>query len=351
MMLPALLAVTLAAGAAGEMRAAGRPEQIAEGVYTIIHPDATENWPNGNTTIIIGSHSALVVDSGYLPATARGDIQALRALTDKPVRFLVNTHWHYDHTNGNAEYRRAFPDVQIVAHRETRRLLDANARRYARTASDGASAAQLGALRKLLAESRTTSGAPLSDPQRAEVQQRIAAFELEASELGAFRYEPPSMLFDTEIAVDLGGREVRIVHVGRGNTPGDTVVFLPKERVVIAGDLLVAPVPFCYYSFPREWVQTLARVRELDATVVVPGHGDVQRDWAYLDSVAELLRYVIAAVERSPGRTSDEVRRGIDLTAFRDRMAGQNPVLRETFEQSVVKALVERTFLSVRGGA
>ena len=85
--------------------AAQAPTKIADGLYVIIHKDATADWPQGNTTLVIGDSAVLVVDSGYLPSTARADIAAIRALTPVPVRYLVNTHWHYDHHNGNAVTR------------------------------------------------------------------------------------------------------------------------------------------------------------------------------------------------------------------------------------------------------
>src|SRR5687767_2556052 len=92
------------------------PEKLAEGVYAIIHPDATPDWPNGNTLVVVGERGVLVLDANYLPSAARADIAAIRKLTKAPVRWLVNSHWHYDHNNGNAEYRKAFPSVEIVAH-------------------------------------------------------------------------------------------------------------------------------------------------------------------------------------------------------------------------------------------
>ena len=278
---------------------------IADGVYAILHPDANANWPNGNTAVIVGSRSVLVVDSNYLPSAARGDIEIIRSLTAKPVQFLVNTHWHYDHNNGNAEYRKAFPLVRIVAHRETRRLMDANSRRHAAT----------------------------------------------APELAGFQYEPPDTSFDTALTLDLGGREVRVANFGRGNTPGDAVVFLPAEQVLITGDLVVAPVPYCYNSYPLDWLHALASLKDLHAATIVPGHGTVQHDYRYIDRVSALLESVIAQVQRSPGRTVDAIRKDVDLTRFREQFAGDDPERGELFDDSVGRALLERIVLTVRGGA
>lgn len=96
---------------------------VAPGVYMIRHKDAPNGIPNGNTEVIIGEREVLVVDSCYLASEAKQDIAQIRAWTDKPVRYLVNTHWHNDHTMGNTTYAAAFPDVSIVAHSETRTMM------------------------------------------------------------------------------------------------------------------------------------------------------------------------------------------------------------------------------------
>src|SRR5262245_41869993 len=97
--------------------------QIAPGVYVIRHEDAPDAFPQSNTTVVIGEREVLVVDSCYLPSSARKDIAQIRQWTDKPVRYLVNTHWHYDHTMGNGAYKDAFPALSIVAHSETRKQI------------------------------------------------------------------------------------------------------------------------------------------------------------------------------------------------------------------------------------
>src|SRR4051812_26432543 len=83
--------------------------KVAEGVYVIRHPDAPDGFPQGNTTVVVGTKAVLVVDSCLLPSSARRDIEQIREWTKKPVTYLVNTHWHFDHTLGNATYAEAFP--------------------------------------------------------------------------------------------------------------------------------------------------------------------------------------------------------------------------------------------------
>src|SRR5215213_7649800 len=98
--------------------------KLAEGVYVIRHKDAPDGFPQGNTTVIIGDREVFVVDSCYLPSSAREDIAQIRQWTNKPVSYLLNTHWHYDHTMGNGTYAEAFPQLAIVAHIETRKQME-----------------------------------------------------------------------------------------------------------------------------------------------------------------------------------------------------------------------------------
>src|SRR5262249_52517023 len=88
--------------------------KLAEGIWEIRHPDAPDGFPQSNTTVIIGEKSVLVVDSCLLPSTAKQDVGQIRTWTNKPVTYLVNTHWHFDHTLGNATYAAAWPNIQII---------------------------------------------------------------------------------------------------------------------------------------------------------------------------------------------------------------------------------------------
>ena len=97
---------------------------LAEGVYEIQHKDALDGSASGNTTVIIGDRQVLVVDSCFLPSAAREDIAQIRQWTDKPVAFVLNTHFHNDHNLGNRAYMDTFPSLTIIAHAETKKDMD-----------------------------------------------------------------------------------------------------------------------------------------------------------------------------------------------------------------------------------
>jgi cyclase len=99
-------------------------ERLAAGVYAFIAPDSKTPYFNGNTLVVIGDDGVLVVDSGDALSATRQTIAAIKRLTPLPVRYLVNTHWHWDHTLGNGEYQAAFPAVTIISTSATRALMD-----------------------------------------------------------------------------------------------------------------------------------------------------------------------------------------------------------------------------------
>ena len=98
--------------------------KLADGVYAIQHQYFNDGNPSGNTTVIIGEREVFVVDSCYLPSLAREDIAQIRQWTNKPVAYLLNTHFHNDHNNGNKAYLDAFPSLAIVAQEQTKRDMD-----------------------------------------------------------------------------------------------------------------------------------------------------------------------------------------------------------------------------------
>jgi glyoxylase-like metal-dependent hydrolase (beta-lactamase superfamily II) len=311
--------------------------KIADGVYVIIHQDAVlAGWPQGNTTIIIGDREVFVVDACFLTGSAKEDIAEIKHLTSKPVRYLLNTHFHIDHNAGNSAYMEAFPGLEIIAHTETRRFMDDANPSFAANAADpnGRPAAViLPALKKQLESGKGDDGKPLSAEDKAMLPQQIADVENEIADYRTFKYQSPTLTFDHELTLDIGNREVQVKHLGRGNTPGDALVYLPKERVLITGDLLTWPIPYMRMSFPREWVEVLRTMSRMDADIIVPGHGALLRDKTYMNEVIALLDSAIKQVHEQAATVGFDSRTKVpkveglhvDLESFRKRMTGDDP--------------------------
>jgi len=310
---------------------------VAPGIYVIRHADGPDGNPQGNTTVIVGGRTVLVVDSGYLPSSAREDIAQIKRWTDKPVTWLVNTHWHPDHVRGNFEYRKAFPTIAIVAQHETVAL----GRNY-----EGGNLerrpARLAALRASFQSGKAADGKRLSSKDLAELRETLAGSDRVDEELrGDFRQELADVTFDSEMNIDLGDRQVQIRHTGAGDTLGDAWIYLPAEHLLVAGDLLDHPVPYFFAGFPPGVLKTLRQLELLDVSAIVPGHGDVLHDKAYLRSVIRLLDSIITQVnaeivrEGSLSAQLEKVRAAIDTSAYRREFAGDDAGSQEYFDESI----------------
>jgi cyclase len=307
--------------------------QVAAGIYSIRHADAPDSNPQGNTTVIIGERSVLVVDSAYLPSSAAEDIAQIRRWTDKPVRYVLNTHWHPDHQRGNSVYVDAFPDVAIVAHPETVKLM---------AAYDAANRDRYPKRVQAMKESLQTK-------PDAELQKTVEGRSRVVAELERSRLQLPTLTFDSELTLDLGNRIVEIRHTGIGDTRGDAWAYVTNEQVLVTGDLLAAPVPYFFAGYPEGVARTLRRLLELDIKAIVPGHGDVMHDKAYMLAVVEMVEAIIGQVNAAIVRIGslsarlEDVRPQIDVTQYRRRFAGDDPNNQEYFDESI-EGLIKGAF-------
>lgn len=325
--------------------------ELAPGIHAIRHKDATADWPSGNSLVVEGEREVLVVDSGVLPSAAREDIAQIKQWTDKPVRWLVNTHWHIDHNAGNRSYLEAFPGLAIVAQRATQAMMNEyNPGVPARFVA--AYRKQLEALNRQVESGKGEDGKTLTPAAREAASDAASQLADFVGEYEDFRYQGPTLVFDKRLTIDLGGRTVELLFLGRGNTQGDAVVWLPKERILAAGDLLDAPVPYMLGGYPSEWAETLGAVIKLDAAQTLPGHGPVLQGSAHAADVKALLESAIRQVHaeiarRGSGARLEDVQKAVDLREFRSRMSGGDAGIAAFFDE-MAASLVRNVFNEAR---
>ena len=347
-------AASPAAAVVAARDATARMERIADGVYAIIHDRATEDWPHGNTGVVVGDDGVLVVDATFYPSRARADIALIRQVTNKPVRYLVNTHWHGDHTHGNGAYRDAFPGIAIVGARPNRAFIELNLARYPRgaTAPGSTTRAALARLEERLASGSDSAGRRLSPAEQGALAVNVRERKTQLEELAAVAVAPPDLLFDRELTLTLGRRRrVVLRDWDRANSPHDVTAYLPDERVLFAGDILVHPVPYAMASHPVPWIDVLRQVEALPVAAVVPGHGPVLRDHGYTRQVRELFEAAAARVTAllREGKTNEQAQREVRLDDFRARFVGTDADAGDLWDYSIQNALIERTIQCVTG--
>ena len=311
-------------------------EQVAPGVYF-----ATGKGPvnvGSNAMVVVNEDDVLVVDSHITPDAARELISSVATLTDKPIHYLVNTHFHFDHAHGN----QSFPEgVEIIGHEYSRQRLLGDVLReptYSVIGSQESQKTQIAALEQQVSEA--------TGDEKASLEAQLATLKRHTEALGEFQATPPNTTLVRKLTLHRGAREIQMHHLGRGHTGGDVVVFLPAEKVVFTGDLLLAGAPYLGDSFTEEFVETLEKLKGLDFEMILPGHGAVVRDRAHIDFTQEYLRKYWGGVKaaHAKGLSIDEAAEQVDMAGYEDFAAFQ-------FTRPEVRKLeVSRMYHLLNGG-
>jgi cyclase len=285
-------------------------EKIGEGVY---YATATGSMVTGsNNVAIVGSRDVLVVDTGTTPAAARAFMEDLKHVTPLRVRYVVNTHFHYDHTDGNQVYA---GKADIIAHdfvKQAIQTFDVLHREPYQTSQLVNVPRRIDDLKRQIAGASDTT-------TRQMLQQQLKVAEDGFEQLKEIKPTPPSVTYSTKKVLDLGGREVQLLFLGRGHTNGDTVVFLPKERIVCTGDLMESQIAYMGDAQFGEWVTTLDALKRLDFDTDLPGHGLPFKGKELITAFQGYLRDLMkqAADLRKQGVAADAAAQRVDLTAYR----------------------------------
>ena len=282
-------------------------EKIADGVY--YGTSKSLRATGGNHTIIVGDRDVFLVDAGATPAAGRALLEDMKLITDKPVRWVVNTHFHWDHTNANSIFG---PEVEIIGHEYVRHAiadLDVLHREPFLTAMANMPI-QVDALKKQIGDEK--------DPaKRADLEKQLAAKQADWDEFKVLKPTPPNVSYTSKMTVYQGQREIQLLFLGRGHTPGDTVVYLPKERIVCSGDLMETQPAYMGDAIFDEWLKTLDALKEMNFDTVLPGHGvpfhDKSLITAYQSYLTDLMSQVAAL--RKQGVSADDAAKKVDMTS------------------------------------
>lgn len=324
--------------------------RLAEGVYAMTRPNVPDRFGDSNNLVIINDSDVVVVDANLTAGSARLVIAEIRKLTTKPVRYVITTHWHDDHHIGNEAFAAAYPGVDFIAHANTRTDVDSQV--IATNAQTVAGMqAQLKQYEGVLAAGKRSNGAPLTDADRARFTQLVADLRSTVGQREHAHFILPTITFTDSLVLYRGARRIELRFLGRGNTRGDIVVYLPRERVLATGDLVVSPIPYSYGSYLGDWIQTLGALQRFDATQIMPGHGDVMHDMNYVGMVRELLGAILTQMKGAVAKGMDleAARKAIDLTALRARFTGGDKLLESAFDAFLFQPATERAFLEASG--
>jgi cyclase len=280
---------------------------VADGVYAAIAKPAYK--VNCNAAIILLDDAVLVVDTHSKPSAARALIEQIKKITDKPVRYVVNTHFHWDHYQGNQAYPSSWPaGVEIISSEATRANIEQ--RGIPRVKHEIVTMPQ--EIDKLKSDLDKASDLGQKEQLRANLLQA----ETYLAELKSMQVTLPGMTFDHSLILHRPSKTVEILWLGNAHTNGDVFVYLPREKVLVTGDALHGWTPYMGDSYPFDWIQTLDAAEKLDFDQVIGGHGDVMRGKERFDLWKRYFRDLMeeAAQAYARGASLEDAEKGVSKT-------------------------------------
>lgn len=344
-----LLQSSLAASVAGPFEHELR--MISDDVFVAVRPNVNRLPVTGNITFIINRDDVVVVDSGGTPAAAEDAIGLLRTKTDLPVTAVINTHWHGDHHLGNSAWLAQWPDVEFIAHAGTDAAMRGEPMSYLKQQTPESLRAAGETFAARVETGLDGEGKPLSETERGYYREAHQDLPLIAEQMAVTHMVLPTRTFENQLVLDRPGRRIEIRHLGRGNTDGDAIVYLPDDGVVITGDLVVMPVPYGFYSYPGDWIETLGRIKALEWSTLVPGHGEPQQDAQYLDTLVMLLettRRQVAAGARA-GKSLEQIRAEMDFGAAGERIVAGDALRARLFRSFWIMPITRSAWKEAHG--
>jgi glyoxylase-like metal-dependent hydrolase (beta-lactamase superfamily II) len=229
------------------VNASAQPQGLDHGVEWLAGGFVPGAQPDGNSVLIDAPDGWIVIDSGRHPAHAQAVLERIRA-SGKPLRAIINTHWHLDHIGGNRALKTAFPQAQLIA-------------------SDAIVAARSG----FLADYRGQLAAELAKPSTTDAQR--AAHQREITVIDDTAASTPDVRVSELVPMLIAGRGLSLGLERGAVTGGDVWVYDATSQVLAAGDLITLPAPLLDTACPERWVHALERIAALRFRWLVPGHG------------------------------------------------------------------------------
>jgi glyoxylase-like metal-dependent hydrolase (beta-lactamase superfamily II) len=321
--------------------------ELRSGVWAALQP-ADNRFNDCNSLIVEAQDYVIVIDAQENQADVNAIIDFANNTIRKPVHYLINTHWHGDHTQGNTLYRQAFGEKLTILGHVTQavdipeRAATSHAERVAELQQ------QLPAARAQLETGIKLDGSRFSDQELAAQSARVDRAQAWLDANLDTNFTGPTLTITGIHSVDAGDAMFTI-YPQRGHTRGDLIVHFPKLRILAAGDL-VDVMPYSGHGYPREWLAALQFIDTLDFSIVVPGHGPALNDRVLISNLGAYFESLTRQVSTlaAKGMDLEEVRESIDLSESREILAGNDTAAGNFFDR-VQDEAIERAYAEVAG--
>jgi cyclase len=265
-------------------------EKVADGVFAALaKPQALTN---SNAAIFVLDRDVLVVDAHSKPSASAALLaQIKKEVTDKPVRYLANSHFHWDHTQGDITYKKADAEIEIIASNATKQLMMTLQRDRLKESLD--------TVPGLIDAVRSRQSRATTAQEREWCEDQLRQLRAYQQEMKDYPLELPTLTFDKMHVIKDRSGELQLAFNGKAHTAGDIQVFSPSKKVVASGDAIIGFLPNLNDGFPRLWPNTIDSVGAWKFDHLIAGHGPVQHGRARMAQFRNYIEDLTARIERA----------------------------------------------------
>jgi glyoxylase-like metal-dependent hydrolase (beta-lactamase superfamily II) len=340
---------------AGESQVSGRlmaPEKVADSVWVMRQPDRLWASVIGNVTIVEQSEGIVVIDSGGSIPDGREIVKAVSQLTPKPIKVVAITHWHNDHPLGVPGILESWPEARVISTPATKEFVATET-----STGVGKPDPHMDAARRARAEQTmldfktqaTNPGNPAYLRENYAIEARWVAERIER-QMGNYVVQPTETVSDF-LLLDDPAVPVELRVFGTANTHGDLMAWLPRQKVMVAGDAVVRPTPYGFTVSTKPWLATLERMERLPFTILIPGHGQPLRDRTYLETLKWSMRDIAsqANIAAASGIAKDDALAKFDRSKHRERFGATDPWTRRWLDAYWLDGMFRTAFDEANG--
>ena len=324
---------------------------VTKGVWLLTEPKF-QLQPVGNVTVIEQRDGLVLVDAGGSPGSGRRIVAMVKSLSSKPVKAVIITQWHGDKPQGLTEILKEWPNARTIATATTQAHLadpktmntpgapDAKRNAYYQKVVQD----QIDYMQKAEAKAATES-------ERQGYATAVRMLRQYGPDMDGALTIPTKEGFTDHLMLSDPERPAEAMFLGRANTDGDAVVWLPKQKILVAGEIVILPFPYGFGSYPSDWLATLGKLRAIPFRTLIPGHGMPQTDRSHIDRLERTLKDVRAQVAplAAQGLTLEQVRAKVDLSADAKLFVGGDPWLNKWFKAFFTDPIVASAYKEAKG--
>ncbi len=324
---------------------------VEKGVWLLAQPKF-QVQPDGNVTVIEQKDGLVLVDAGGSKGSGTRIVEMVRSLSSKPVKAVIISQWHGDKPQGLSEILKTWPNARTISTAATQAHLRDPATMNTPASPDAA------ANDKFQKQVQAYEGFVQDQAAKADSEAMRRHYEALLVDLRQWARDMDGALtlttrecFSDKLVIADPRAPAEVLFLGRANTDGDAVVWLPKQRILVAGETVILPFPYGFESYPADWIAVLDKIRSMPFRVLLPGHGMPQRDRSQTAKIIAALKNVRAQVAPlvAQGLTLEQVQAKVDLGADATAFVGDDPWLRKWFKSFWADSIVAGAYKEAKG--